>query len=388
VKQVRALAALSVVAGVAACGGGSAGDDDRPVANDDSEKILGYDLVPTFELTIPPEGIESLRAAPRTYVQGTVTFEGKSYGPVGVRLKGVTAFEPIDAKPAFRVNFETYGDVPFFGLKDLTLNNLHADPSMMHERLAYALARKLGVPASRANHALVILNGQPLGLYANVETVKKEFLRQWFDDPNGSLFEATDVDFVDQYIPLYELETGPDDRTLLSGLAGALATMSGDEAMASADAYANLGEFRRFWAMGSVLGQFDSFPYSVPGDDYFAYADPVSQRLWFVPWGMDETFFAPDFDVTQVNSVLAVRCKWAASCFQDYVDETWKVLAEVEQFDWLAEANRIAAQIAPLIVMDTRKPYSDADVATAQEGVRSFINARRATLGTMLPPPR
>ena len=97
---------------------------------------------------------------------------------------------------------------------------MHSDPSMMHERLAYLVARQAGgIPASRANHALLTVNGQFYGLYTNVETVKKRMLRRWFADDAGPLFEATDVDFVAADIPFFELASGPDDRSLLAGLA-------------------------------------------------------------------------------------------------------------------------------------------------------------------------
>ena len=72
---------------------------------------------------------------------------------------------------------------------------MHSDFSMMHERIAYWVARQAGVPASRANHALVTVNGQLYGLYANVETVKKHILSRVFGNNTGSLFSATDVDF-------------------------------------------------------------------------------------------------------------------------------------------------------------------------------------------------
>src|SRR5262245_32753586 len=123
-----------------------------PAAGDRTEHLLGYDEMPSFELTISADGIASLRDDPRQYVPGSITFEGRSYGPVGVRLKGGNSFEPIDAKPSFRINVDQY--VPrarFWGLKDLTFNNMDDDKSMIHERVAYWVARRIGVPASGAN---------------------------------------------------------------------------------------------------------------------------------------------------------------------------------------------------------------------------------------------
>src|SRR6185503_1437004 len=148
-------------------------------------------------------------------------------------------------------------------------------------------------------------NGQAYGLYANVETVKKQMMGRWFDDNDGPLFEATDVDFRPADVARYELENGPDDRTLLTGLANALTLSDPDAAIAAAAAFIDMDELLNFWAVLAVIGQFDSFPYSIPGDDYFVYADPTTQRLQVIPWGMDETFKAGDVDVTNFSSVLA-----------------------------------------------------------------------------------
>jgi len=367
----------------------SAPPESVPAAGDLSERILGYDVMPEIALQVPPDSVAALLADPRTYVPATLVYDGRTYGPVGLRLKGQNSFEPFDQKPSFRVGVDEYNEsAAFFGIKDLTLNNMHGDLSMMHERLAYRIARDAGIPASRCNHALVTVNGQFYGLYANVESVKRRMVKRWFTDDQGTLFEATDVDFVSTYIPRYELEFGDDDRSLLYGLANALTDPSADAAIAAAAGYVDLAEFKRFWAVLSVIAQFDSFPYSIPGDDYFVYADPTSDRLAFMPWGMDETFYSGQVDVTNVYSVLARRCKESAGCFQDYADQTWAVLAQIEQADIEAERTRVAAQIAPYVVLDTRKSYTTDEVLASQAALYWFFADRRTNLQAMLPPPR
>src|SRR4029079_6773507 len=308
------------------------------------DRILGYDQVPQFTITIGAAEFQSLLVAPDVYVPATLTYDGRDYGPVGVKTKGMQSWEPIDRKPSLHVNIDEFvRDASFFGLKDLTLNNMHSDSSMMHERLAYWMARQAGVPASRANHALVTVNGQLYGLYANVETVKKHILTRAFGNNTGSLFEATDVDFEAPYIPTFRLVTGPDDRTLLSGLAAALTAVNADNAMASAASFADVDQFTRFWAMCAVVGQLDSFPYSNPGDDFFAYANPATGRLAFMPWGIDESFLAGDLDIVgRVHSVLALQCKSSPSCFQKFVDNVCDVLALTDRLNWLAEHDRVA----------------------------------------------
>jgi hypothetical protein len=366
---------------------GSTPPEMVPAAGDLSEHLLGYDVIPQFSLEISEAGIAALRAQPEQYVEGFVTVDGRRYGPVGVRLKGGNSFEPIDAKPSLRINVDEYAeDAKLFGIKNITLNNMHSDFSMIHERLAYRVARDAGIPSSRANHALVTINGTFYGLYTHVETVKGRMLERWYQNAEGSLFEATDVDFTAQYVNSYELESGADDRSLISGLANALTIANADLAIAAADDYVDLAQFQRFWAMESVIAQFDSFPYSMPGDDYFVYADPVTQRLQFLPWGMDETFYSGQVDVTNVVSVLAQKCKASPACYQAYADQAWDVLGLVEQMDLNAERARVVAQVAQYVSMDTKKSYTNEDVANFQNQLYWFIADRRTNLTPMLPP--
>jgi CotH kinase protein/Lamin Tail Domain len=359
-----------------------------PAAGDLSERILGYDTIPSLSLTIGPDQWASLQAAPDTYVPVTLTFDGRDYGPVGVHLKGMQSFEPIDQKPSLHVNIDKFVDgAAFFGLKDLTLNNMHSDPSMMHERVGYWVARQVGgVPASRANHAMVTINGQLYGLYANIETVKKRILSRWFTDDSGPLFSATDVDFTAAYVPSYELVSGPDDRATLAGVAAAMTLATPDQQIAAAAQYVDIDEMTRFWAFCAVVGQFDSFPYSDPGDDYFAYADPTTHKLSFMPWGMDETFLSGDLEIVKkMHAPIANACMASPSCFQTYVNQVWDILGKVEALDWTTEHDRVATQIAPYVAMDSKRHYTDADVAHGQSDMRFFVSERRTHISTMIP---
>ena len=365
-----------------------AAPEEIPAAGDLSEQILGDDVMPEIELIIPPASAAALDSQPFVYVEATLVYDGRSYGPVGLRLKGGNSFLPLSQKAAFRINIDEFASgAKFFGMDDLTLNNMSTDYSMMHDRAAYWIARKLGLPASRANHALVTVNGEFYGLFSNVETVKSRMMPRWFDDPSGPLYEATDVDFTSAYVAAFEHEGGPDDRTLIQQTADALASGVPATAIAAVASYVDMSHFRRFWAMSAVIGQFDAFPYSNPGDDFFVYADPTSARLHFMPWGMDETFYAGDFDVKQVHSVLATACMQVTGCYDAWVDEVWTVMDEVDQMDLLGRLDFIQAQIAPHVSRDVRKPYTNGRVQTYQENIRWFINDRRTNLQQMLGPP-
>jgi hypothetical protein len=366
-----------------------------PAAGDVSEKLLGFTALSQLRIDISADGIAKLTTDPRTYVPATLVFDGRAYGPVGLRLKGSGSFETIDRKPSFRINVDEYvADAKFYGLKDLTLNNMHDDPSMMHERLAYWVARNAGIPASRATHAMVSVNGQAAALYTNVETVKRKMIGRWFKNPDGVLFSATDVDFTNSDplhggrddIPFYELQSKVDDRSLLNGLARALTMPSPDQAMAAAATYLNVDAFLNYWAFTAVTGQLDAMPYSMPGDDYFVYGNPDDKKLYILPWGVDETMGADDVDViAEVHSVLAKTCAASPACLRGFINKCWALLGKVESMNWVAEHDKIAQQIATLTRMDQRKSYADAEVARMQADMRYFLVDRRITLTKQIP---
>ena len=357
-----------------------------PAAGDLSEILLGYDQIPAIGLEIDEAGIEALRQFPRQYVPGSIIYEGRTYGPVGVRLKGVNSFQPIDAKPSFRINVDEYAKrAEFFGKANLTFNNMDDDPSMMHERLAYRVAREMG-PASRANHVMLTLNGELYGLYTQVEAIKRRLVARWFDDDSGSLYEATDVDFREELIETFEHESGTDDRSVLFNAAAALENPDADAAIAAASEFIDIESFWQYWALCAIVAQYDAFPYSLPGDDFFIYIDPATGKITFLPWGMDETFLSAEFPITMINSVLAERCLDSPACYQGLVDRVWDALDLMEAIDLARERNRVEAQIASLVSMDKRKPYDDATIAEYQLQLRYFIEGRRQHLSMQLPP--
>ncbi|HUQ02211.1 MAG TPA: CotH kinase family protein [Kofleriaceae bacterium] len=389
--RVAIAATFTLTAGLAACGATDDGSDPTPPWQDPgtSEQFYDHGAMPELELLLEPDAISSLEAQPREYVRATIVWQGQSFGPVGVRIKGQNSFQPISGKPSLRIKVDEYVEgATLFGLKDLTLNNMASDPSQMHERLAYQVAREAGMVAPRCNHALLTINGQFYGLYANVETVKPRMLKAYFEDNDGALFEASDVDFTLGFVPQYELESGPDDRTLLNGIATSLTMQPADAAVTATSRYLDMSHFQQYWAMASVVGQFDAFPYSEPGDDYYVYADPTSRKAWLIPSGMDETFFAADVSPLRVHSVLATTCMASQSCYQSYVAAVWDIQANNEAFGLEAERARVEAEIAPHIARDTRKPFTPDEITYGQQQLGYFIRGRREILSGYFPPPQ
>ena len=354
-----------------------------PAAGDMSDRVLGYDLIPQFDLEISDDNIASLRAAPATWVQASLVYEGRSYGPVGVNLKGTSSFQPIDGKPGFRVNINKFvSGAKFFGLKEFLLNNMTTDPSMLRERLAYWIGRQLGgVPTSRCNHSWVTLNGAPLGLYATVEEPKDQLMARYFSDATGPVYTINYADFQPAYISAFELQDGANDLSLINGATSALQMTPADTAIAAAGQFVNLHEFDRYWALMVLTGHWGGWPYAPDpqpvGANAGTYADPTTHQLYFIPEGINDAFSTADFDfITHVKSVLAANCAASSSCFPDFATQLNEIVGTATQLNWSGEMQRVATQIASYVAMDPKKPYSNDDVTMYQQQVGYFMTGR------------
>ncbi len=386
----------------------TAGPDTIPDAPEPADAIFSGEELPVFTIAITRENADTLQAeyagGDHEWVEATFTYEDQEYGPVGLRLKGENSFESFREKPSLKVDFNRYDpDLRFLQLNGITLNNMDNDYSMMHERVAYRVYREAGVPAYRANHALVyvhetvddeVVSERFYGLYALLENANKDMLSRWFESDEGSLFEIWDVDFYDGYVPCpnlygtagcFQLETGDDLRTNIQGVADAM-ELSGASAIEAAEDHLHLDDFLAYWAVGGLVAQFDAYPYTSPGDDCHVYDDPTSGALWFIPHGMDEAFYYPDSDFSSVNGIIAARCKSSALCYQSWKDRVWQAHDEAVEWGWLDYFDEVLAQIEPWVEQDTNKPYGNDYVSYYQSSMRVFIADRERYVESVVGP--
>ena len=355
-----------------------------PSIEDPSAILFEMSQIPDFSITLSSSAFNSLRNDPYTWVEGSFSFKGRTWDNIGVRLKGENSFLPIDEKPSLKIKFDKYvSGGEFYGLEELTLNNMSGDYSMMHESLAYRLYREAGVPAARSHHATVSINGEPYGLYANVENVDERMMSRWFEDDAGPLFEVWDVDFYDSYVPHFELEYGPDDRTNIQGVADVL-EQGGEPAMEAVLDYLDLDAFINYWAVGMYVAQFDSYPYSNPGDDCHIYNNPTTDTLVFIPHGEDETFYYATSTVAQANGIVGKRCLATPSCFSALKQRVREVIEIADSIDYLGIFDEVQELIEPYVRADTHRPYNLEYVEYYQDYMRDMIRDRKEELEDQL----
>ena len=179
-------------------------DGSENYLNFDSEYIFDQESLHTFDLVLSEENLNLLNADPTAeeYVQGMLIFENDTLSPVGIRYKGSIGafvgcvdgpnwFEPSGAKICtklsmkIKINWEGKSE-KFYGLKKLQFHSMNNDDSQMHERVGYWLFRQMGVPAPRAVHARLNINGIYTGVYALVEQIDNRFIKESFDDKGGN----------------------------------------------------------------------------------------------------------------------------------------------------------------------------------------------------------
>ncbi len=280
---------------------------------DPTDAMFDPNRLLNIEVTIPPEDWNALRfqtrtfydlfgpgcmqgpfESPFTYFKADVRIDGTLVENVGLRKKGFLGSLTPD-RPSLKVKFGEYVDgQEFEGMKRLTLNNSRQDPSKVRQCITYGLFRKAGLVAPRCNYAKITVNGDYLGIYVHVDSIKKPFVRRNFADDEGTLWEGTISDFRDEWMATFEQKTnkGDDDNDGLVAIKDALQS-SDDELFDALNAHMDVEYFIDFWAMEVLTAHWDG--YAGNTNNYYLYEDPSDGgRITFIAWGADGTLSLPD----------------------------------------------------------------------------------------------
>lgn len=324
------------------------------------------------------------RAFEYTFVPATATVDGVTVERVGLRKKGYLG-SISQVKPSLRLDFAEYdGSKTLHGQKDLTLNNSRSDSSLLHQCLSYRVFAAAGIPAPRCSFARVRANGQELGIYVNVEPIKKPLLRRFYRNDDGNLYEGNSAaDFRPGHIDFFEKKTNESnpDRSELERIRVALES-EGAEMLAKLEPLVDLDQFLRYWAVETIVGHWDSFAGNL--NNFFIYYDQTTGKVTFIPWGTDDSFskthtFLPSGQ-RPVATYAYSRLPHRLYAYEATRRRYHQVLREVLDAVWdesalLAEVDRMAA-----LVGDAANPR-------ALSSLRSFIATRRADIERELAAP-
>lgn len=134
--------------------------------------------------------LDSLRYNGDEVLIGNVVLNGQRIENAGVRYRATRAFQPGGNRNGMELILNyTDPNVSYQGISTIELSSALRDPSMVREVLAYEIARHY-MPAPRANYARVSVNGKPIGLYVNLESVDAAFAQRNFGESNGPLYRC------------------------------------------------------------------------------------------------------------------------------------------------------------------------------------------------------
>ena len=327
-------------------------------------------------------------AKPFSYFKGDIAINGVRVSSVGIRKKGFLG-SLDENRPSLKIKFDEFIDqAPIAGMDRLTLNNNKQDNSLVSQFLTYSIFEKAGLKAPRCNYARVTVNGDTLGLYSHVESIRKPFLERAFGKGEGILYEGTLSDFYPKAIDRLELKKGNKDRaaTKINRLAELLATDTALD-LQEVEKLVDVDYFIRFWALESLIGFWDG--YSNNQNNYFFYEHPDNGKFYFIPWGADGAFQGGMGMMRRMQnaeniavygeSMLANRLYHTADIAERYRETMRDLLAKVwNEVTFFNEMDRIDDLLGD-ILPETQNSYLEANL-----NVRDFIQTRRAKMKAML----
>jgi spore coat protein H len=274
------------------------------LATDASTAFFRDGVVPRLKIQISDAEMQKLRQQERSYVRCTVIEDDRTqYQDVGIHLKGAAgSFRGVDDRPALTLNFDKYkeGQV-FHDLDKVHLNNSVQDPGYLNELVCSELFLAAGIPAARATHARVWLNGRDLGLYVFKEGFNKRFLKRHFADASGNLYEGGFLQDIDAQPKLLN-GSGPTDGSDVKALVDACREGDPAKRWERVERLVDVDRFLTFRALELLTCHWDG--YNNTRNNYRFYFEPKSGKVQFFPHGMDQMFSDPGFSLFNASGSI------------------------------------------------------------------------------------
>jgi hypothetical protein len=361
---------------------------------------LGLEKVPHLKVEVAPADLGILRAyrwqwggneSERTNVMVTVREGTTVYTNVALHLKGAAgSFRPVDDRPAMTLHFGKGGSSQrFHGLEKLHLNNSVQDPSYACEVVAREMFNEAGLPTPRATHATVELNGRKLGLYVLVEGCDRRFLTRSFGNGRGVLYDAGFARDINRPL-LVSLGTPSAGQSDLAALAEACADADTTNRLARIGGLLDVDRFLTLAALEILLTHGDG--YCIGNNNYRVYHNPATDRLVFLPHGLDQLFgifhSTPEQTITPLlKSIVARGVTQSMGGRARYMERVGTLYTNL--FLGKRIETRVDALRERLLAAVGGDPDQASELEQAIAGLRQRIARRVASVGDqLLHPPK
>jgi spore coat protein CotH len=341
--------------------------------------------IPRVRLELSDDAIEKLRTSPRTYVVGAVVEGTRRYTNVSIRLKGGPgSFRPLEDRPAFTVNLDRQAPgQTFHGLKKLHLNNSVQDSSYLSEMLCREMFEAAGVPAPRAGHAVVALNDRQLGLYVLIEGVNKQFLKRYFPQAGGNVYDGHSQQDVNQRMRTNSGDA-PKDQSRLADLASAAGTSDLAARRIALEKTLDVERFLSFMAVEVIVAHWDG--YSLNRNNFRIFHDKSTDRMVFLPQGLDQTFQRKNITAMPEMSGLVAKAVLEVPEFRERfrLRESQLLTNTFQTEPWVKRLREVAAQVRQ--ELEVSDPSAATSYISRAASFRRRIQHRFDALRTELEP--
>jgi spore coat protein H len=322
---------------------------------------------------------ERLRQDNRHYVRATFHDGETVIRDVGVHLKGAAgSFRGQDDHPALSVSFDRFvPDQRWEGLPKVHLNNSVQDGSYLTENICGELFRQSGVPAARACNVRVTLNKRDLGIYVLKEGFDKTFLRQYYHNAKGNLYDGGFCHDITEKLDKMSGDASRDQPEIKALVAAA---EEGDlkRRFQKLDELLDMDRFLSFCAMEVMTWDWDG--YVLKPNNYRLYRDPDSKKIAFFPHGMDQMFWEPTGPLRPgMNGLVARALVETPEGRRRYRERMTELTTNVFRLE--AITNRIAAYAAPIrAALGEKDPNAAREYDGQVQRIRDLVTAREAFL--------
>lgn len=273
-------------------------------------EIFRDDVIPSVYITLPADSLVAILDWNNTesnyhyharfiFDNGTIrdTMEN-----VGFRLRGNTSRS--SQKKSFKVSFNTYeSGRKYHGLEKMNLNGEHNDPTISRAKFCWELYRQAGIPASRANHVELYINGDFFGLYVNVEHIDEVFVKKRFNNNNGNLYKClwpADLAYKGQNPDLYKetagsrrtydlkINTAADDYSDLATFIDILNRTSLSSLPCELEKVFDVNSYLKVMAMDILTANWDGPIFNK--NNFYLYHNTLTDKFVYIPYDLDNTF--------------------------------------------------------------------------------------------------
>ena len=304
-----------------------------------SDSIFNQNNLPTFKINLPEGALAYINSDPAAeeYVEGSLTYNGETISPIGIRYKGsIGAFvggvsgtdwiNPSGHKTAtklsmkFKIDWRGYNST-FYNLKTLQLHSMNLDPSQLHDRLGYWLFKQMGVPAPRAIHAKLYINGIYNGLFSLVEQIDEQFADYHFSDGIGNIYKEvwpihsngniqSDKKF---YQSLVTNKKQGVNNNIIKSFAENMVNANDSEIQTIIENHMNLNQMLSYAVVDRAI-RHDDGPFHWYCDwsqcephNFFWYENPSTRKIHLIPWDLDNSF---ENIIENTNPVTPIADDW------------------------------------------------------------------------------